>query len=107
MSRNCERLLEETDLPLASDPRSPIQYVEVGLPRMAQQLAQNLMDDGLFTLQYFHQSRKRSRIELPVAQEGSDHERYFVVFYLAEHLKGFFLVAQHCVQEPEIREFSE
>ncbi len=44
----CRKILAETQLYTCSDPRSPVQFVEVGLPHKAQQLAKWLMDDGYF-----------------------------------------------------------
>jgi len=44
----CHTWLKAADLITPADPRAPIQYVEVGLPREAQHVVRGMIDDGYF-----------------------------------------------------------
>lgn len=46
--RWCNRLLEEYQLPVVSPSEAPIRYIGVGLPRIAHNVANRLMNDGFF-----------------------------------------------------------
>ncbi|MFT5442536.1 MAG: 7-keto-8-aminopelargonate synthetase-like enzyme [Myxococcota bacterium] len=48
-TQHCTNALRETELPTASDPISPVRFIEVGLPARARELAARLMKDGYYT----------------------------------------------------------
>jgi 7-keto-8-aminopelargonate synthetase-like enzyme len=45
----CTRLMEEFDLPLIAHDPAPIRYVVLGLPRVAEQVVERMLDDGFYT----------------------------------------------------------
>jgi len=45
----CNRLLQEYQLPVVSVSRSPIFYIKLGLPHVAGNMVERLMDEGFYT----------------------------------------------------------
>jgi 7-keto-8-aminopelargonate synthetase-like enzyme len=45
----CNKLMAEFGVPLASEQRSPIRFVPIGLPQPARELTRRLLDDGIYT----------------------------------------------------------
>jgi 7-keto-8-aminopelargonate synthetase-like enzyme len=45
---HCNRLLAEVDLPVLSSPDSPVRFIGMGMPRVAQRMTALLMEEGFF-----------------------------------------------------------
>jgi 7-keto-8-aminopelargonate synthetase-like enzyme len=45
---HCSRLLAEVDLPVLSSPDSPVRFIGMGMPRVAQRMTALLMEEGFF-----------------------------------------------------------
>ena len=89
-TQTCSEILRQTDLPVCSDPRSPVQFVEVGLPQKAQLLAKKLMDDGFFAnvAQFPAVPMRRAGIRFTLTLHQREEDLHAIVDSLVRNFDG-------------------
>ncbi len=88
LSRVCKRALDDAGLVVPSDPRAPVQFVEVGLPHEAQRVVRGMMDDGHFAnvAQFPAVPVKRSGVRFTLTLHHGARDIEEMVDSLARHL---------------------
>ncbi len=86
-TQRCHEMLAATGLPTPSDPRSPVQFVEVGLPQKAQRIVKGLMDDGYFTnvAQFPAVPMKRAGVRFTLTLHQREEDLRGLIDSLARH----------------------
>lgn len=84
----CNRLLEAYGLPLIASSKSPIFYIKLGLPHVAAQMVERLMDEGFCTnyAVYPAVSRRRSGVRFTVTRHLSAEDIRGLVEAIARNL---------------------
>lgn len=84
----CNRLLKEYALPLAANSMSPIFYIKLGLPHVAGQMAERLLNEGFYTNHavYPAVSRRQSGIRFTLTRHHTAQDIRALVEALARNL---------------------